>query len=361
MRTILSRIVFGCLLIGALAQGSSCPDSLARLNSQNTFGGLSVILSSARRGVKERLESVPPELLSPRAPTFQELEKIDVSSWKIPKQLDTKAPLAQPQALEPVLKLFQQLKTDADYLFVGNGFYLPYLMARSAFEGTPMAERIKFVAFSRELAKKANDRPEDFNSYFKTLDLPSPEAKRKIVVIDSISSLDSNHDHSIIRTSNALRKFLIQQRWSHKKAVESVITLGMPEGEPSHSYRSFSLEDYEKKLSQVSPEKINSDLIPYLDPGIVFDQSPFLDSYSYTGDGIYWNGKYQSLDKMGMPKGIEDIRMGLDRIPLRELDEVLADRAKKTSFYQEIIQASKKNASRYQKEINEIIQQHKLK
>ena len=62
-----------------------------------------------------------------------------------------------------------------------------------------------------------------------------------------------------------------------------------------------------------------------------------------------------------MPRGVEDIRSGLDRIPARELEEFLWDRASKALLYQEIISKNKANASLYQKEIAQILKRNRVK
>ena len=354
MRNLISLILFWGLHFGVFGT-SDCPQELARLAHEQGYTRLGISLASIRPAVRSRLEKVPSELLSPRAPQFEELEKLDVSQWKLPKQLKEGNSFSDPKSLSSILNLFRQVKGDADYLFVGNGYYIPYLMARAAFAGTPMESRIKFVPVSRDLIDKTASNPQVLSQYFKTLGIGSATSPKKVVVIDSITSLESKNRHSIMRTANAVRNYLIEQGWSQEKALRSVIPLAMPEGDPSHSYRTRSLEDYERKIAQVDPKNFQSATLPYLDPGIPFDQGPFQESYSYYGDGHYWNGKYSSLDSFGMPRGIEDIRPGLERMSARELEEFLLDRAHKVQLYQEVIAANKNNARRYQKEIKEIL------
>lgn len=101
--------------------------------------------------------------------------------------------------------------------FVGNGFYLPYLMAKSLFEGTPMFERIKFIAFSRGLSHLAYDSPESLQKYFDSLHI-GEHKDRKIVIVDSVSA-DMRlkpSEHSLIRTANGIRKYLIQKGWTER-------------------------------------------------------------------------------------------------------------------------------------------------
>lgn len=361
MRLAQSLVFCFAFIASTLFGNLSCEQTLSKISSSNDYQRLGVDLAATRPKIKELLESTRAELLSPKAPSFEELENLDLKSWKIGKQMKAGDPFTEPKSLASVLKLFEQVREDADYLFVGNGYYIPYLIARSAFAGTPMADRIKFVAFSRDLARKADENPELVSDYFKSLGIGNTKSPKKIIVIDSITSLESGNKHSVIRTSNAIRRHLIDEGWPQSDAIRSVITLAMPEGDPSHSYRTRSLDEYYRKVSEIPTGGLRQAVVPYFDPGIPFDQSPFIDSYEHSGDGHYWNGKYNQLDSQGIPRGIEDIRKSLDKIPLQELREVLNDRAQKASFYQEIISYQKKNALLYQKEISKILTFHHLR
>lgn len=299
------------------------------------------------------LDKTPDFLLSPKAPSYEELEKADLSNFKIPKSLQPDHPFADPKSYVPILSLFRPLKEDADYLFVGNGYYIPYLMARSLFAGTPMENRIKFVAFSRPLASEAAKKPNDFYPYYQSLDLG--KQSRKLVVIDSITSLEHGNKHSVISTSNSIRKFLIHRGWSPEKAIQSVVTMAMPEGSPGHDYRTRNLSDYFQRLSKIGVSNSEIASYPYFDPGIDYDQSPFKDSYSYSGNDFYWNGKYTALDSRGVPRGYTDIRAQLSKLDPAGLEFYINDRAQLASTYQEIIKYGKSNSRLFQTEIQGIL------
>jgi hypothetical protein len=352
-------IFFAAFLALNLVAVAPCASELAKLNRDAAYSRIGIELKDQIPKVKAILESTPAFLISPKAPSFEELEKADLHRWKIPPQLKKNYYFADFKNYVPVLKLFQSLKEDADYLFVGNGYYIPYLMARSLFSGTPMESRIKFVAFSRPLSKDAVERPQSFSSYFDTLDVASK--KRKLVVIDSISSLGEANNHSVIRTSNALRKYLMNRGWSQDEALKGVITFGMPEGDPEHLYRAKTLEDYFQQISKIDRKNLDEAMFPYFDPGITYADSPFEESYDYVGNSHYWNGKYASLDVQGMPRGIEDIRNGLARLPSGELEDFLSDRAEKASFFKEVINYGKTNSKLFTKEIQEALKAHGLK
>ena len=271
MRLLISLLLFYGLICSPLFGISSCETHLANLSNEEIYRKLGVDLEGTPPSVRARLNSVPAELLSPKAPSFEELEKLDLKSWNLTKKLSATHPFAAPKSLGLLLKLFDQPIENADYLFLGNGYYIPYLMARSAFAGTPMESRIKFVAFSRDLAKKSIENTESFSTYFKSLGIDTTDPNRKWVIIDSITSLQSGNDHSVIRTSNAIRNYLAQEGWPRDKANQSVITLGMPEGNPSHSYRTHTLEDYFNKLTERSSKESNKTSFPYFDPAVPFD------------------------------------------------------------------------------------------
>jgi hypothetical protein len=55
------------------------------------------------------------------------------------------------------------------------------------------------------------------------------------------------------------------------------------------------------------------------------------------------------------PRGIEDIRPGLDRMSLPELDEMISDRASRVTYYQTIIKTAKENAKLLSKEIEAVV------
>jgi hypothetical protein len=352
-------IFFASLSVLNLLAVAPCASELAKLSSESSYSRIGIELKHQNPKVKAILESTPAFLISPKAPSFEELEKADLHRWKIPSQLKKNYYFADFKNYVPVLKLFQSLKEDADYLFVGNGYYIPYLMARSLFSGTPMESRIKFVAFSRPLAKDAVEKPQSFDRYFDTLDLAS--RNKKLVVIDSISSLGEANNHSVIRTSNALRKYLMNKGWSQEEALKGVITFGMPEGDPEHLYRTKTLEDYFQKISKIDQKNLDGAMFPYFDPGIPYADSPFEESYDYIGNSYYWNGKYASFDSLGMPRGIEDVRNRLSRLPVSDLEDFLSDRAEKASFFKEIIDFGKSSSKLFRKEIESALKAHKLK
>jgi hypothetical protein len=297
-------------------------------------------LSLERRAL---LEKYPAFIFSPRSPSYEDLmqKKIKFSGST---EFKTFHAFDQQKSFEVILKLFTAVKYDADYYFVGNGFYIPYLMAKSLFAGTPMENRIKYIAFSSRLAELSEKDPQLFSNYYNSIGI-GHHPNRKIIILDSLTGENKPNQHGIIRTSNSIRKHLMASGWDSRHAIDHVITMGLPEFEPlflgKQKYQTKSLEDYEQRLHQITFENMNTSVFPYLDPKVKWSQEPFVAAYHFDGDGneFYWNGKYKELDEQSWPRGKQDVRQSLKQISDEDLQHYLSRQSKLAAFYLKIIQA----------------------
>ncbi len=336
--------------------------STLRLSSSKTdeFFNLGVNLQTLPERTRNELKKGPSFLISPQAPKFEDLMIADFKNYNIePNQLSDFHPFKNIRSFESVLRLFEFMRGDAEYYFVGNGYYISYLMARALFDGTPLQSKIKFIAFSRPLSEMVYKKPEIINNYFSELEVENGRHK-KIIVIDSVTSVENPNKHSIIMTSIAIRRYLLSKGWSYRNAIDSVVSVGMPEeaGFPQ-TYRTNDLESYFKKLKEIHSSNFNDAIFPYFNPKISWLQSPFIDSYAAKfGNDYYWNGKYNDLDNLNRPRGFKDIRDQLMTISPSQLHFFLLENAKKASMYIEIIKAGLQIRHQLIEEINLIVSQH---
>jgi hypothetical protein len=162
---------------------------------------------------------------------------------------------------------------------------------------------------------------------------------KKIVVIDSVSVSNTSisRNHSIIRTSNAIRKYLILKGWNSRQAIDSVVSVGMPEFRSEQPYRLTDLAQYQKQLAAVNAGDLGTSVLPYFDPGIAWNQEPFNISYGDLSHPLYWNGKYKYLDETQMPMGELDLRLEVNREHDQNLKAKIKYRLALAKFYQRII------------------------
>lgn len=323
----------------------------------DAYKKLGIDLADFSENSTQVLKNAHPALTSPKAPSYEEIMAVPFSNWPhIHQQLNANHPFARVESFKSVLSFFKFMKEDADYIFVGNGYYISYLMAKSIFSGTALEHRIKFLPFSRGLAAKAaiNFRP--FATFFKDSQLG--EGKRKIVIIDSVSPDENPNGHSLIRTSMAIRNYLISVGWTHRESLDSIITMGTPEEPGYQSYRFKSLTDYSEKIRSIDETNYDRTTFPYFDPGLNWGQAPFIQSYSHEGNQYYWNGKYNTLDKYDVPMGESDVRPNLVRYTPEELTLYLTERAELAALYKEIINYGKSHKPNLAEEINRIVSEH---
>ena len=311
--------------------------------------------------IKKIIDGVPQELISPVAPTFEQLRDLTLSRRSSTSALDAQFPLIDTASVKRVLQIFDVTKGKADYLFVGNGMYLPYLMAKAIFEDTPIQKRIKFVPFSRELAEDSTRNSDFYHGYFLNLDLFEGSHPKKIVVVDTVSQQDSGNNHTVIQVSNAIRNSLMKATAkgspfpplpliSPQEAIKAVISLGILENpSTTHKNRISNPDEYSKKMGEIAgkaregffglfPRLPKRTTFPYLDSQIDGNQTPFNASYGPRGRDHYWNGKYNQLDEEGKPRGEKDIKHRLAEISVDELNAFIEERAQKAAFYKRLIE-----------------------
>jgi len=202
-------------------------------------------------------------------------------------------------------------------------------------------------------------KPSSLFPYFQSLGIgKNPGAK--LVVIDSVTTKDSPNIHSVIKTSIAIRKHLLNMGWQERAAIDDVITIGMPESPDSQqSYRITDFSSYKKQVHQIDRDHLDEAVFPYLDPGIRWFSAPFRSSYSFEGNFYYWNGKYHRLDDSGMPLGaIHFTKMIQQFHDVSSLHNFLLGNATKIYVYNKIIQAILQNKEELLDKINYVSSQH---
>lgn len=207
-------------------------------------------------------------------------------------QPQVKAPkknLPTEYALRDYLSLLENLPSQSNFVFVGNGMYIPYLSLKGAFKDTALFHRIFFLSISRGLAHKLN---EDFflQDYLSSIKID--KSFGPVVVIDSLSRAET-YDHSLFDVSAAIRRYFhsLSQR-------REVISLGIPESGFIHSYGEKSLSLYREKLHKFPNFNFRSYLfspVSWETMGLFYEQSNL--------NKFYWSGKFSEIDTNGFPTG----------------------------------------------------------
>ncbi len=307
---------------------------------------------------KQEEQGYPLFLQSPRNPSYEDLMASDLSSLTKNRLQSNRvqswySDIFRIKSFQNILKLFTFVDADAEYIFVGNGMYIPYLMAKSIFDGTAMQPRIKFMAVSRKLADEMFERPSSFDRYFKFLEIGEHQG-RAIMVIDSMTSYKPNGANSLIKISRVLRGYLLKKGWEFRSAMDAVVPLTIIEQEFGHRHRSLRMTDFLKKSNEINKKNWKSEdtFFPYLDSGLDFAEAPFRASYNYKGDSHhYWNGKYRFFDILGLPEG--------DLSTIKNKD-ILEERLQKALFYKQIIAKGQSYREIHQFQVAEILQAHQL-
>lgn len=242
--------------------------------------------------------------------------------------------------LHNILLLFEAITDNADYYFVGSGYHIPYLFAKAMFDGTAMEPRIKFLAISRVLAKHAVEQPQEFIPYFDSLGMHK-NPQRRIVIIDSMTtSTPIDNDRSILRLSNAVRKYLMLKGYSSTDALHKVITLAMPERRYRHRDRNTGevirrrfrnlggapdLKSYDEKLAQINKDSLGLITSPFIDLGLSWQRlQPFKKSYMEpTHFSWLSGGKYNQLNEDGLPTTQDEINLSDREQKLNEYVAIL--------------------------------------
>jgi hypothetical protein len=263
-----------------------------------------------------------------------------------------------------VLNIFRVIHEDADYYFVGNGFYIPYLIAKSLFSGTSLESRIKFMAFSRGLVKKALNFRGSADRYFESLGIGVQE--RKIIIIDSLSDhLDVEiNGNSLLQLQLALINYLMREKGlNQKEALASVVVVGYPELQiPKAPFEVDSLSTYNERIRDLENSVLANTQLPYIKIG---NTSPFMQFYSRDGStnnwlgaelDLYWNGKFNDFDEDEMPKGNIDIQDLHESGRLKDFEKEINLRLRRAGVYSYIISESLKIKSELlQQEIQDVL------
>ncbi|MFN9068065.1 MAG: hypothetical protein ACK5V3_12610 [Bdellovibrionales bacterium] len=360
MRFILSVLIL--ILYQSLVLGSLCESSVSKKSEQfQELENIGISVSELRPEITEIVMSYLAFLFSQLAPRYEQIKKFDSSKTKDHWFKASTSSLTERKSFEAVLQIFEHIQGDAEYYFVGNGFYPSYLMAKALFENTPLFEKIKFVAFSRDLSRKAFASPELFQNYFDSLEI-GKNKKSKIVIIDSVSSdprLAAN-DHSLIRTANAFRKFLLLRGWSRQESNATIVPLGLPEKAESPGHSIDSLADLMIASKEIDLERDPNRPLFYYNSGILWNQSPFRESYHLHANPYYWSGKYEFLDKNSLPSSPGSMIHHFDIIkPEVLVDNLERFRTPQVKLYQHIISEGLKLKRVMRDQIQKIVDQHR--
>lgn len=360
-------VLLSSLLIG-LANGHAVNNcaKLFSFNPDHDYARLGVDIKNTPLRIREILDVTEAFLISPHPPSFETLRRADLSRYE--KTLEPLSPtdiLVQKEAFVRILELFKFVKDDSDYFFIGNGMYIPYLMAKSLFENTPLQSRIKFIAFSRPLAKMAVDKPGSMDTYYNQIGV-GINTKRNIVVIDSVS-LNSPGENSIIRTATSIADYLIRVRdLTTEEALALIFSIGIKENNITYTHESPNLSDYSKRMRAASTQAsglfpFENNLFPFLSPMFSFNDSPFRQSYERIDADFYWNGKFDRLDSLKIPRGQEDVRYHLVQDPApMHVESVIGSQAGKAHFYLDIIGQASKWKTSLKEIIDQIVERHQL-
>ncbi|MBN23306.1 MAG: hypothetical protein CL678_18620 [Bdellovibrionaceae bacterium] len=263
--------------------------------------------------LSEVRKKLPQFILQSRSPEFEQL--MDLSPEFLNQNISTfrSQKFTTNESIKKILHIFEKTPVDGDFYFIGNGFYIPYLIAKSIFHETPMASRIHFLAMSRSLARESFEDYQSFDRYFDFLKIGNLK-NRKIVLIDSITEGGVSVGHSLIQISTAVRNYLLDKGWKTKDAM-NVISVGIPESSSRfHPFRRTSLASYFKEMLGVRMRETD---FPYFDVGLRWENPPFFMSYARE---LNWNGKYRRLGKDGFPIGSVEFE---DFFQAFNLDEIL--------------------------------------
>lgn len=357
--------IFFCFFVlfsQAVFSQQNCSVLFFKTNDISDYKSIGVNLSELPSEIANELKKYPAFLISPNAPKYEDIRSAQFTrvADKIGSYNDMDS-FRNINTFRTVLSLFKSITSEAEYYFVGNGFYTSYLIAKTLFEGTPMEKNIKFIAFSRPLAELAYRNTETASNYFESLGV-GKYPNKKIIVIDSLLSDDRPNGHSAIRTSIAIRKFLVSKGWIYRNAIDAIVTIGIIEGtQGPQSYRTAEIKTYLDVLSEINEDNFQTATFPYFDPSIKISESPFFQSYSKRGDGFYyWNGKYNQFDQQGFPEGTSNYRNMLSTYSLTELNNLLSERIRKANTFLDIIEIGLSYREELSQEIHEIINQHKI-
>lgn len=354
-RTLIILILF----IKAPLFAQSCKNifslsSTSESQKENDYLAKGVNFKELDQDKKSLLSKFPAFFISSTPPKFKEIMKYDFKP-KFSKVSPLKnSPILTLESFKNVLKLFKVNSENTEFYFIGNGYYIPYLMAKALFYKTPMENRIKFLPISSKLSNKLVNESSQFYNFFKQMGISN--YTRRIVVIDSVSLNQKFNYHSTIAVGIAIRNYFIHLGSSFRTAIDKVISIGMPEiSSENHYYKSNDIQSYNKKLHEIDKANYSKAVFPYLDLNIKWEQAPFVHSWQRLGLQFYWNGKFNSLDANGFPIGDINLKDGVNRLKTDILENHLYNRREKVLLYREVIEAGIEIRKELQTEIKEII------
>ncbi len=354
------KLAFKFLLLFCIFSNFLASDlALANLkcNDITAVESLEKKFPDALKTVIKKLKSVPEFLYAAQPPTYEQL--MSLKNYTHDKTLPL-AKVASTDSLLAVLALFSFMKTDTEYYFIGNGYYAPYLIAKSLFAGTEMESRINFLPFSRPLAELANNEPKKVRKYFKSLNI-GKHKDRKIIVIDSTTTSNTPNQHSVLRVASAIRQYLVSEKWSLREALDTVVAVGMPESTTNQNYKTTELSDYWSKTKEINEDNFEIYNYPYYDPKMVWNQTPFIDSYTNGKESYYWNGKYNKFGRNGLPEGYKNFEKNINEMSsTSDFKTLLTDRYQLVERYLKTITDVATNKNTVKNEINIILSNHNL-
>lgn len=286
-------------------------------------------------------------LLSSTPPSFEDL----IQSFGIEAQIPTPNFINNEnfnlELFRAVLKIFKITNEDADYYFVGNGFYIPYLIAKSLFSGTILEDRIKFMPLSRPSVTTVLDDVGSADRFFETLGLGHHQ--RNLILIDSVSYFPKYfiNANSLLKLHMAVMEFLKRQKsYSHRQALATVIAAGYTERQIKKSPDGINtMFMYKRRMQKFLTHDFRSTQLPFYRLG---DADIFLEFYSRKGtshnwegveQNIYWNGKYNYFDDSGMPLGKLNLEELLANGAIEEFQSEINQRLHRLEIYRYIISA----------------------